>query len=338
MIVSYLNFISQVVMQRVLMFIASIHISRYNMDQLHNLVMNKTHCANLIKFVSVLSVIVASIVLGLKIFAFVFTESVSILASLIDSALDVSVSVMNFLAIKYSLEPPDDRHRFGHEKIQDLAIFAQSIFFFGSGIFTIIAAIQHLVLGVEIKDQALGTAIMLVSIVITIALIIVQSYVIRITDSNIIKADKLHYMTDFLTNSAVVIGVYLSTDYPIIDIIFGTLIALYIIYGAYRLFSDASKRLIDEECDDKERQQIIDIIKKSKDVKGLHDLKTRKAGNKPFIQFHLELDGRISLLDSHEIAEQISEDIEKEFQGAEIIIHQDPEGIDEEVQYRESLR
>ena len=300
--------------------------------------MNKSNCARLIRFVSILSVIVASVVLGLKIFAFVLTESVAILASLIDSALDVSVSIMNFLAIKYSLEPPDDRHRFGHEKIQDLAIFAQAIFFFGSGIFTIISALQHVVLGVEIQDQFLGSAIMLMSIVITLLLIIVQSYVIRITDSNIIKADKLHYTTDFFTNSAVVIGVYFSTEYPIIDILLGTLIALYIIYGAYKLFTDAIKRLIDEEFDDDERQQIIDIIKKFKDVKGLHDLKTRKAGNKPFIQFHLELDSKMSLVESHNISDKISDMIEKEFTGGEIIIHQDPEGIDEEVQYKESLR
>ena len=300
--------------------------------------MHKEHYSRLIKCVSVLAVIVASVVLGLKIVAFVFTESLAILASLIDSTLDVSVSVMNLLAIKYSLEPPDDRHRFGHEKIEDLAIFAQSIFFFGSGVFTIISALQHLVLGVVIQDQLLGSAIMLLSIVITLLLIIMQSYVIRITDSHIIKADKLHYTTDLFTNIAVVIGVYFSTDYPVIDIILGTAIALYIIYGAYQLFTDCTKRLIDEEFDESARQKIIDIIKTCQEVKGLHDLKTRKAGNKPFIQFHLELNGSISLLESHNISDNISNMLAKEFTGAEIIIHQDPEGIDEEVQYKEFLR
>lgn len=292
---------------------------------------------NLIKIISLLSVIAASSILSLKIFAFIVTESVAILASLIDSALDVSVSVMNFLAIKYSLAPPDDKHRFGHEKIQDLAIFAQSIFFFGSGIFTILSAIQHFVLGVEIKDQFFGSMIMLITIIITVIIIILQSYVIKITNSNIIKADKLHYTTDLLTNIAVVIGVYISIDYPIVDIILGTLIAIYIIYGAYNLFTDATKRLLDEEFEPQERQKIINIIREIKEVKGLHDLKTRKAGNKPFIQFHLEFDQNISLKDSHTIVEKIEKLIEEKFIGAEIIIHQDPEGIDEKIQYKESL-
>ena len=299
--------------------------------------MTNKHEKKLIKTISLLSVIAASSILSLKIFAFIITESVAILASLIDSALDVSVSVMNFLAIKYSLAPPDDKHRFGHEKIQDLAIFAQSIFFFGSGIFTILSAIQHFVLEVKIKEQFLGTLIMLITIIITLIIIIGQTYVIKATNSNIIKADKLHYTTDLLTNIAVVIGVYFSINYPIIDIILGTLIAIYIIHGSYKLFKDATKRLIDEEFEPKEREEIINIIKKVDQIKGLHDLKTRKAGNKPFIQFHLEFDANISLKDSHIIAEKVEKLIEIKFPRAEIIIHQDPEGIDEKIQYKESL-
>jgi ferrous-iron efflux pump FieF len=293
--------------------------------------------SRLIKMCLISSITVAVIVFLLKAYALIFTGSVSILASLIDSGLDLSVSVMNYLAIKYSLEPPDDRHRFGHDKIQDIAIFVQSIFFFISGIFTIFSAGKNMIYNHEITNTRTGVLVMFISIALTLSLLVFQSYVVRKTNSNIIKADKLHYFTDLCTNIAVIFGVYFGKDYLMIDIGFGSLISLYIIYGAYKLVKLSIKNLIDEEFGNEEKEILLKIIRNYTEVRGVHDLKTRKAGDKSFIQFHIELDGNISLYKSHEIAEKIMYEISNIFINTEIIIHQDPEGIEENVQYRESL-
>jgi cation diffusion facilitator family transporter len=299
--------------------------------------MNKISHANLIKLSLLSSVFVSIIIIILKFYGLVITGSVSVLASLIDSGLDLSVSMMNYVALKYSLEPADDNHRFGHDKIQDIAIFVQSIFFFGSGIFTIFAAISHTLSHHEIESAYVGINVMSISIIITMFLLCFQIYVIKKTNSNLIKADKLHYFTDMCTNLAVIIGVYFGKDYPIIDVILGSLIALYIIYGAYSLLRSSIKHLLDEEFDNKEKDIILKILAEFEEVKGVHDFKTRKAGDKSFIQFHLELDGKMTLYQSHEITEKIMNKIHSIFYNAEIIIHQDPEGIEEYVQYKESL-
>ena len=297
---------------------------------------SETH-SRLIKLALISSISVGTIILLLKIYAVIVTGSVSILASLIDAGLDLSVSIMNYFIVRYSLEPPDDRHRFGHDKIQDLGVFAQAIFFFGSGVFAIICAIKHSLSGCEIKNSQVGISVMAISIVITFVLLIFQTYVIRKTNSTIIKADKLHYFTDLCTNFVVIIGVYFGKEYPLIDVVLGSLISIYIMYGSYVLLKSSLKNLIDEEFDDKEKEILLAILAKFEEVKGLHDLKTRRAANKPFIQFHIELDGSINLYNAHEITEKIMDEISKVFIGAEIIIHQDPEGIEEDVQYRESL-
>jgi cation diffusion facilitator family transporter len=299
--------------------------------------MNDKSNAYLIKISLISSITVSIVILLLKVYALIVTSSVSILASLIDSGLDFSVSIMNYIAVKYALEPPDHNHRFGHDKIQDMAIFLQSIFFFGSGVFAIIAAIRHYIYQHEIESAPIAIFIMLISIMITLILLLFQTYVIKKTSSNLIKAEKLHYLTDLCTNFVVIIGVYFGKDYPIIDVILGGLIAFYIIYGSYQLLKSSIKNLMDEEFDDEEKARIVGIISNFKEVKGLHDLKTRKAGDRSFIQFHLELDGDMLLKESHEIAEKIMYAIKNIFTNAEIIIHQDPEGVEEHVQYRESL-
>jgi len=293
--------------------------------------------SGLVKLSLIASIICATIVSLLKLYGFIHTGSVSLLASLIDSGLDLSVSIMNYVAVRYALEPPDDKHRFGHDKIQDLAVFTQSIFFFGSGIFTIISAINHFVSKHEVEDAHVGIWIMFVAIIITLSLLVFQTYVIKKTNSTIIEADILHYVTDLCTNFAVIIGVYFGKKYPIIDIILGSLIAIYIIHGAYELLKSSIKNLLDEEFDDEEKSQILKIIKEFSEVRGIHDLKTRKTSSRLFIQFHIELDGQMNLYLSHEITEKIVSEISKKFANIEILIHQDPEGIEEYVQYKESI-
>jgi ferrous-iron efflux pump FieF len=281
------------------------------------------------------SILTSSIIIIAKIIGWYVTDSLTILASLTDSLLDIAVSFINFIAAKYALQPPDDEHRFGHGKAEDLAVFAQSAFFSLSGIFIMVVSIKRLIYPTFIEKSGVGIVIMLFSVFITIALVSYQSYVVRRTRSNIVKADRVHYSMDLFSNIAVIASLYLSTLFnsKIIDPIFALFIAIYIIYNAGKLISSAFNNLMDREFKISEKKKLHKIIMSYSEVKGYHDLKTRHSGRESFIQFHIELDGKMSLYASHEVAEKIEQQIMQIFQEAEIIIHQDPVGIQEKKQF-----
>lgn len=290
---------------------------------------------DLIKSASYASVIVAIIIMIVKFFGWMATESQSMLASLIDSLLDITSSLINLIAIRVALLPPDDNHRFGHEKFQDLAIFSQSIFFFASCLFTLFSSCKALFLQKVPENAEFGANIMYVCIFLTFVLVCYQSFVVKRTGSKIIAADKLHYFSDFLTNILVVISLYFSSSFWYLDALAGIGISLYIMSASYFLFRDAMRNLVDEEFHSVDRNRIVKIIKDFPETKGIHELKTRSAGNKSFIQFHLELNGNLSLLEAHEISDKIAGELMKHFPSAEIIIHQDPAGLEKEVNFLE---
>lgn len=293
--------------------------------------------SNLIRSASYCSIFIALIILLAKIYGWFATDSQSLLASLIDSMLDISSSFLNLLAIRLSLQPPDNNHRFGHEKFQDLAIFSQSIFFFASSLFTIFSSTRALFSESDLTNPQAGINVMYFCLVMTFALVCFQTYVIKKTKSKIIEADKLHYFSDFLTNVAVIVSLYLSSYYQNIDALAGIGISVYILFASYSLLRIAIRNLADEEFPDIDKKRILAIISKHPEVKGVHELKTRFAANKPFIQFHLELAGSMTLLEAHEISDEIVDKLLVEFPGGEITVHQDPEGLELSVSYREQF-
>lgn len=291
----------------------------------------------LIKTASYLSFSTAIVILLIKVYGWLLTDSQSLLASLIDSLLDISSSFINLIAIRYALEPPDHHHRFGHEKIQDLAIFSQSIFFLASGLFTFFSSAKALFTKTIIGNLSAGTNVMYICIVLTFVLVSYQTYVIKKTGSEMVKVDKLHYFSDLLTNVAVIISINLTIYCWFIDSLFGMAIAIYITYNSYILFKKAFKNLVDEELPEEDRKKIISIISLFKEIKGIHEMKTRYAAHKPFIQCHLEMEGDMSLYRAYFISEEIIAALLQEFPGGEIIIHQDPYGVEEMVNYREAI-
>ena len=299
--------------------------------------MDKQSANRLVKIASYASVLIALLIMMAKTYAWLFTESQSILASLIDSLLDISSSVINLIAIRVSLLPPDDNHRFGHEKFQDLAIFSQSMFFLASCLFTLFSSAKVLFFGSELMNSEFGANVMYLCIFLTFSLVCFQSYVIKKTKSRIISADKLHYFSDFIANIAVVVSLYLSARFWYMDALAGIGISLYIMYASYSLFREAIRNLADEEFQPKDRDKVVAIAATYNNIKGIHELKTRYAANKPFIQFHLELDGNLTLYRSHEISDELMLALLQEFPEAEITIHQDPAGLEKNVKYRERI-
>jgi ferrous-iron efflux pump FieF len=291
----------------------------------------------LIKNASYASVITGITIFIIKFLGWIKSDSASLFASLIDSLLDVTSSFVSMIATHIALAPADDNHRFGHNKVQDLAIFAQAIFFMSSGAFTLFTSSKGLWSGNYISDYKSSIQAMLICIILALFLLLYQTYVIKKTNSEIIKVDKIHYLSDLASNVSVIISIFISRYFIFADAIFAILIAFYIIFSSIKLFRDSLKNLLDEEFSKVDREKILDILRKNAQVLGVHDLKTRKAGDKRFIQFHIDLDPTISLINAHHISEKISQELVKIFLNCEVIIHQDPIGHDEDVQYREKI-
>jgi ferrous-iron efflux pump FieF len=281
--------------------------------------------AGLLKLASGASVVTAGILIVAKLAAYAVTGSVSLLASLVDSVMDSFASLINLFAIRYSLQPPDEQHRFGHGKAEPLAGLAQAAFIAGSAIFLVIHAIDRLRFQHQLEQVGLGVVVMAVAIVMTLVLLAIQRYVIRKTGSTAIRADSLHYLTDLLTNMSVVLALYLSTHgLTWADPVFAIGVAVYIFYSAFQIGHEAFQQLMDRQLPDEILQQIRDTVTRHPEVTGTHELRTRQAGHTRFVQLHLELDEDMSLKRAHAIADQVEAEILSFLPDAEVIIHQDP--------------
>lgn len=263
-------------------------------------------------------------------FAWIATESIAILGSLVDSVLDLLASAINFIAVRAALEPPDEEHRFGHGKAEAIAGLMQAAVILGSAAFLILESIERLIHPVAVEHPQLGIGISGFAIVITLALVMFQSYVVRRTGSLAVESDHLHYKGDLLLNLSV-IGALLFSQYstlPWIDATFGIGIAVYIAWNAKSIGERAMSELMDREFTTEDREKIFNLVLGNSDVWGMHELKTRRSGLTSFIQMHVELDPKISLMDAHTIADEVEATVGEAFPNAEILIHTDPYGLE----------
>ncbi|MHA1600278.1 MAG: cation diffusion facilitator family transporter [Alphaproteobacteria bacterium] len=293
--------------------------------------MPSVETARLMRAATYASVAVASILIAVKIAAWVVTDSVSLLSTLIDSLLDLAASLVNLLAVRHALTPPDREHRFGHGKAEPLAALGQAAFIAGSAIFLVIEALHRLYNPRVLEHGNVGIGVMIFAIVITFALTRFQAHVVRKTGSMAIKADSVHYLSDLLVNAAVIVALILVTELGWLhaDPLIGLAIAAYILKCAWTIAKGAYDMLMDRELPDAERARIKEIVLDHSDVIAMHDLRTRASGPLTFIQVHLEMDGHMSLYQAHTVADSVEMHLREAFPGAEVIIHQDPHGIEE---------
>jgi len=277
------------------------------------------------------SVSAALLMVGIKLYAYLVTDSVSLLSTLFDSLLDVGASLVNFIAIHHALTPADAEHRFGHGKAEPLAGIAQVAFIMGSSVLLLLEVGEHFLHPKNLNNPGLGIVVMLASIAITGLLLLFQRHVVRKTRSTAIHADSVHYGSDFLVNLGVIAALILGGRFGWLwaDPVFGLAIAVFIAYSAVEIGRNALDMLMDREMDGAERDRIKAIVRANPEVLNLHELRTRVAGLNRFIQFHLELPPEISLKDAHRISDAVEERILQVFPGAQVIIHQDPYGVPE---------
>lgn len=283
------------------------------------------------RLATVAAVASALLLLGLKTWAYFATHSVALLSSLADSALDLMASGLNFMAVRFSLTPADDLHRFGHGKAEPLSALGQAAFVAGSAVLILVEATSRFSAPAPVPNSGLGIAVSVASIVVTLALVTLQRFVVKRTGSLAITADSLHYTGDLMLNGSVIAALMLSSfgDIPWADPVFGVGISLFILVNAFRIANHAVAALMDMELPENERSQILAIVHQHPKVRHVHELRTRSSGAQKFIQMHLVLDHTLSLLEAHRIADDVEKAVEAAFPGADIIIHEDPEGVAE---------
>lgn len=279
----------------------------------------------LVKRAAKFAVIVSSSLIIIKAIAWWLTDSVTILAAMTDSLVDLFASLTNMIVLRYALQPADEDHAFGHGKAESLAALAQGAFITGSALFLLMSGTQRLIYPKFIENGDWGVAISIISIVLTAVLVWYQGYVVKKTQSPAIKADLLHYKTDVFMNGAMLVAMILNAfGFIYADGLFAIGIALYIVTSAVQMVWEAVQALLDHALPEEEIIQIKKIVHGESEAIGFHDLKTRRSGAVRFIQFHLELDDNYPLFKAHEIAERIERKLLQAFPLADIIIHEDP--------------
>jgi ferrous-iron efflux pump FieF len=277
------------------------------------------------------SVAVAALLIAVKFAAWLETGSVALLSSLVDSLLDIAASFVNLVAVRHAMSPADREHRFGHGKAEPLAVLGQSAFITGSAMLLLAEAVRRVISPARIENPPAGVAVMIFSIVVTVGLVLYQRHVVQRTGSIAITADELHYRSDVVLNLSVIAALVLGSalDLPILDPLFGAAIGIWIVYSAVRLARLSLIQLMDHELPDDEREKIRAIAQSHPDVVAAHDLRTRVAGPTAFIQIHIEINGTLSLIRAHEISDEVEAELRAAYPNAEVMIHQDPEGIEE---------
>lgn len=278
-----------------------------------------------VKLASRASVATALTLILIKLAAWFFSGSASMLASLTDSVADSLASIVNFIAIRYAIAPADHEHRYGHGKAEPLASLAQAAFILGTAFLLLFHGGDRLLNPLPVEHAMSGVVVSVIAIVMTFALVQLQKKALAATKSSVVEADALHYKTDLFLNAAVLLALVLAHyGWWWADGLFALLIALFIGHQAFDLAYRSIQSLLDRELDNDTRLQIIQLAQADEKVKGVHDLRTRQAGKMLFVQLHMELDGKLTLNQAHDIAVAAGERIKAEFEHIEVIIHQDP--------------
>ncbi len=293
----------------------------------------------LMRLATLAAVATASTLIVVKLGAWVFTGSLALLASLVDSGLDVAASLVSLMAVRHALQPADMEHRFGHGKAESIAVLAQAAFIGGSALFLGLEAVRRFASPTPVSRGEVGIAVMVFAIAMTIALVLFQRHVVRKTGSIAIAADSAHYTGDVLVNGSVITALALGSvlDWPWIDAAFALGIAVYLARNAWRLGLTAFDQIMDKEMSEAARTCIADIALAEPGALAMHDLRTRVSGPNLFIQLHIEVDGALTLNAAHDIANRIEIKITEAFVGAEVLVHLDPLGVEEPVAYPATL-
>ena len=284
--------------------------------------------ARLLRLATRASVAVASLLIVTKAIAWWLSGSISMLAGLTDSLLDGVTSFLNLLAVHYALRPADDDHRYGHGKAESLAGMAQALFIGVSAVLIAVQAVERLKNPEPVGAPWIGIGVIVFSLLMTVALLVLQHRVIKATGSNAVRADSLHYRSDLMLNGSILLALVLaSVGFPQLDAWFGLGIAVYILWSAIQIGRESFAVLMDQELPSDVSENMLKLACSVPGVLGAHDLRTRISGNIWFVQFHLELPGELTLSAAHVLCDRAADAITKVYPRAEVLVHADPKEV-----------
>lgn len=259
------------------------------------------------KKATIISSSVAVTLVVIKLIVGIISGSVAVMASAIDSGLDLAVSLFNLFAVSNAEKPADKTFNYGRGKIEAIAAVIEGVVITLSGFFIFYEAIQKILHQEPVTHLSASIIVMVISLIMTGALVLFLNHVANITQNMVIKSDALHYKTDLLSNGSILVSliVIYFTDFYLIDAILGILIAIYIVYSAFELIQDGVLVLLDASLDEDIVAKIKEVIQNEPGVNDYHWLRTRKAGNDYFVDVHLVFTPEILLLEAHRIADNV---------------------------------
>jgi len=288
--------------------------------------------ASLNRRAAMASIAVALLLVGMKVWAVVSTGSTAMLGSLADTALDLIASMATLLGVWIASQPDDRNHRFGHGKAEALAAMFQVVLISISALGLAWRGVQQLITGARVEEASAGVAVSVIAMAATLALLAYQRHVMRRTNSLAISTDNVHYKSDLFLNLAVIAALLLDQYAGIsgADAGFALLISAWLGWGAWGASQAAIEQLMDREWPRQKRERFLEVVRQHPELKGLHDLRTRTSGDRDFVQFHVWVDGRMTVTEAHRVMDEIEAKLETAFPGLEVLIHPDPEGLVDE--------
>ena len=277
---------------------------------------------------TLLSVGCAAILIVIKGAAWAASGSVALLASLADSGLDLLASLATFVAVRYAASPPNHQYRFGHGKAEAFASLLQAGLVFASAALIGQEAIRRLLNPQPIMAEGWALAVMGISLLLTGALVMAQTRMLRRASSVAVAGDRAHYAADIASNIAAVVGIaaaaFLNLQW--MDAAAGLMVSAWLVWGAVAVFRESSGQLLDHELSDAAREDIRRLTVQDPRILGVHQLRTRASGPFVHVQMHAELDPDISLEAAHAILVAAEQRVLNAYPAADIIIHPDPHG------------
>ncbi len=271
-----------------------------------------------------LSILSNTLLIAMKVTVGLFSGSVSVLSEAIHSAMDLVASVVAWLSVRISDTPADAQHPYGHGKFENISGVIEALLIFVAAFWIIFEAVKKIIHPAPVEFIGYGFLVMMISAGVNLLVSRRLYRVAKETDSVALEADALHLKTDVYTSVGVATGLLLMyfSGIHLFDPIVAILVAVMILRESYELFSRAYEPLLDKSLPAQEVERIAAIIRlHCAHGISFHGLRTRKAGNYKYVDFHLNLDPEMRVREAHEICDRIEEDIRREFATTEVTIH-----------------
>lgn len=277
---------------------------------------------------ALLSIATSIVTLALKFGAYFLTGSVGLLSDALEAFVNLAAGLVALGALTIAAQPADDRHTYGYDKAEYFSSGVEGILILVAAISIIIAATQRFMHPAPVENIASGIVVGLLAAAMNFAAANMMLKVAKKHDSITIEADAQHLMTDVWTTAGVLAGLFvimLAPQWQVLDPIIAIAVAVHIIFTGIGLLRRTTHGLMDAALPRDELHRTQEVIRANLPATAsFHDLRTRKAGARRFIEFHMLVPGAMSVMDSHDLCDRIEEALANELPKVRVTIHVEP--------------